>query len=148
MGFCKQSKDTAKGYTESSVKLPTNTPPNNTPVSDAEARNTSLKSIQKSVKSNNFQNLVGNIKDYGKDGEKVSKEISYSAQKLRDNLLNIKDGKTLLERPEDLYKLGFLQYFDPQTLKRYYYMYGYLNMNMLIKIILFIEKKKINTRRI
>ena len=142
-GFAKQSKDTAKGYAESSVKLPTNTPPpNNTPVSDAEARNTSLKSIQKSVKSNNLQNLVGNIKDYGKDGEKVSRDISYSAQKLRDNLLNIKDGKTLLERPEDLYKLGFLQYFDPQTLKRYYYMYGPPEYEYVDKDYLVYRKKR------
>ena len=123
--FARKGKNTAKGYAEHSVKLPNNTPPpNNTPVSDSEARNTSMKSIQKGVKSNDLQSLVSNVKDYGKDGEKVVDDVSEAAKTIKDNLVNEMNNKSILERPKDLYNLGFTQYFDPKTRKRYYYMYG------------------------
>ena len=123
--FARKGKNTAKGYAEHSVKLPNNTPPpNNTPVSDDEARNTSMNSIQKSVKSNDLQSLVSNVKDYGEDGEKVVEDVSEAAKTIRDNIVNEKNNKSILERPKDLYNLGFTQYIDPKTRKRFYYIYG------------------------
>jgi hypothetical protein len=117
--------DTAKGYAQESVRLPNNTPPpNNSPVSDAEANATTIRDYQKGVKSRDLINVVKKTKNYGKDGPKVVNDIKEAGKTVTDNIVNEKNNKSILERPKDIYNLGFVQYIEPKTRRRYYYLYG------------------------
>lgn len=122
--FTKQTSETAKDYAVKATTLPPNPqPPNNAPVSEFEANSNRMTDIANSVKTNQSKNLAKNISNYVQDPQSL-KDIQNYAKRQADEFYGIKNGKTLLERPIELYNYGFVSYIPAKIRNRIYYVYG------------------------
>lgn len=107
---------------KSITTLPKNVPPPPGPLTEQEIiANDKLPKIPFTKKQ---LNLIKDINNYSKSG-KVPTDMKRNAINIaRTAVGEDEKGRTILERPEELYHAGLHQYLTPRQKTKYYYMYG------------------------